>query len=125
MSRLVRSWMPILREVSLNKYFIICISILALGCETTQEGSKVIRAVNLGPDSCDVDVIANWIRTIADESDAYGHYDDEDSVNIIEVERGWKVYIQRIDNARLLPGGSPTAILERDTCKVLERYLTQ
>jgi hypothetical protein len=65
------------------------------------------------------------MRRIAHERySSFGDYTDL-PVKVVETDKGLEVYFQREIGGKPRAGGSPTALLEKNNCRLLDLYMTQ
>lgn len=103
--------------MKLRKMAGACAVFLTFSCATAHEKMA-------GPESCDLPSIAKWMRAASEYY--YPGYDDDllfEGIHISERRgEGWVVFF------RLSPGwvgGSPTALLDTETCALKRMYRTQ
>lgn len=102
-------------------YFSAFSFVLISGCETYSHNTVNKDRTTSGPQSCELFEIANWMRKQSESVGDYSTYE----IRIVEFGGNWKVYFYREVKGVPQAGGTPTAILDGNSCELLELYITQ
>lgn len=107
------------------RVFILCAMFPVWGCSTLETDRKVQATEGSGPASCDIGSIEKWIRQLVEEKfSSLSDYSFR-PLRVLQTQEGWEVYFGFPDDGKIRSGGSPTAILDRDSCELKDLYITQ